>query len=78
MGFPVAIAEWELKRPARDNGPDPAAEKRVKRQSLVVSRALDAYTVKQICMGYMGGYLEPNRKQKGVLEVRRMFKSMLC
>ncbi|WP_245753495.1 hypothetical protein [Paraburkholderia sartisoli] len=50
----------------------------MKRQSLVVSRALDAYTVKQICMGYMGGYLEPNRKQKGVLEVRRMFKSMLC
>ncbi|RQY60825.1 DUF4102 domain-containing protein [Burkholderia stagnalis] len=77
MGFPSAIAEWEQKRSARDGGVDPAAEKREKRQSAATTRAVDAYTVKQVCLDYMGGYLEPNRKEKGVLEVRRMFKAML-
>jgi hypothetical protein len=28
MGFPVAIAEWEKRRTARDEGADPAADKR--------------------------------------------------
>ncbi|KVM05514.1 tyrosine-type recombinase/integrase [Burkholderia ubonensis] len=77
MGFPSAIAEWEQKRSARDSGVDPAAEKREKRQSVAATRAINAYTVKQVCLDYMGGYLEPNRKEKGVLEVRRMFKAML-
>ncbi|APA87185.1 site-specific integrase [Paraburkholderia sprentiae WSM5005] len=77
MGFPAAIAEWELKRSARDNGADPATERREKRQSVAISRAVNAYTVKQVCADYVEGYLEPTRKEKGVVEVRRMFNSML-
>ncbi|HIE5947061.1 TPA: tyrosine-type recombinase/integrase [Burkholderia cepacia] len=77
MGFPAAISEWEQKRAARDAGADPAAAKREKRAAVANSRAVDAYTVKQVCFDYMGGYLEPNRKDKGVIEVRRMFKAML-
>ncbi|HDR9237768.1 TPA: site-specific integrase [Burkholderia vietnamiensis] len=78
MGFPAAIAEWEQKRSARDGGADPAAEKREKRQVIATTRAIDAYTVKQVCLDYIGGYLEPNRKEKGVIEVTRMFKAMLA
>ncbi|WP_249189912.1 hypothetical protein [Burkholderia ambifaria] len=68
----------ETKRSARDGGADPAAEKREKRQVIATTRAIDAYTVKQVCLDYIGGYLEPNRKEKGVIEVTRMFKAMLA
>ncbi|WP_254218257.1 hypothetical protein [Burkholderia multivorans] len=54
-----------------------AAAKREKRAAVANSRAVDAYTVKEVCFNYMGGYLKPNRKDKGVIEVRRMFKAML-
>lgn len=77
MGFPAAIAAWEERRTERDSGADPAAKKRETRQGLQLTRAADSYTVKQACFDYLGGHLEPNRKAKGVIEVQRMFKSML-
>lgn len=77
MGFPAAIPEWEQRRAERDAGADPAAAKREKRAAVANSRTVDACTVKQVCFDYMGGYLEPTRKDKGVIEVRQMFKAML-
>lgn len=77
----AAAAKWEILRAARDAGRDPADEKRVERQrerSTAVQKRPDAdLTTRQLCELYLTGHIERNRKQKGAIEVRRMFDTML-
>lgn len=68
MGFPAAISELEQKRAERDAGANPAGARREKRAAVANSRAVDAYTVKQVCFDYICGYLASNCKDKGVIE----------
>ncbi|MHB9833876.1 tyrosine-type recombinase/integrase [Paraburkholderia terrae] len=78
LSFSAAIVEWEKHRTARDAGADPAAEKRQARGGVLPIRpSPSTYTVKQLCRDYLEGHIEPNRKSKGAVEVKRMFAGML-
>lgn len=79
-----AVAEWERLRALRDSGVDPVLEaKAAKNAAIEASRKqlaaekVKAYTVADVANDYWEGHIVPNRKPKGVTEVRRMFDTML-
>lgn len=84
MTFHVAAAEWERLRALRDDGQDPAVDRRQARAGEVAAQRLElerrrgqAYTVARVCSDYLAGHVERHRKAKGAAEVRRMFDTML-
>lgn len=84
MSTHAAIAEWEKLRDIRDLGRDPAVEakaaKAEARRLLEEKKAaakVKPYTVADLCDDYWEGHIVPNRKPKGVTEIRRMFDKLL-
>lgn len=76
MGFPAIISEWEQKRIERDSGADLAAANREKCIAVAMSRAVDAYTVKQVCFDYTAAILCRTARTRAVVEVRRLLKAI--
>lgn len=77
MTYAAAISEWERHRSARSVGDDPAVAKRKSRNAKLAASTDGLYTVKMLCDDYQAGHVEVNRKAKGAVEVRNMFKAML-
>jgi len=84
MSVAAAIVEWERLREIRDAGRDPADERKKARNEqrhaaevARVKKAEKPYTVADVASDYWEGHVVPNRKPKGVTEVRRMFDKML-
>lgn len=83
MSAPAAIAAWENLRLAREKGEDVAVAKRSTRQAQRAAEQADriakkasGYLVRQLCDDYVT-HLDRVRKEKGAMEVRRMFNKML-
>ncbi|WP_105132611.1 tyrosine-type recombinase/integrase [Burkholderia sp. BE12] len=68
MSYAAAIAAWESARTQRGTGFDHQLTKRASRQK---TAAPAAYTVKQLCMDYIGGYVEPRRAAKNAASISR-------
>ncbi|SFG30230.1 Phage integrase family protein [Duganella sp. CF458] len=84
VSFAAATVAWEKLRLARADGADPSAAKRAergeKRAAAAAERArvsIEGLTVADVCDNYLVKYVEKNRGDKGVAEVRRMFATML-
>lgn len=87
MSLHAAVVEWEQLRRARDEGGDPAEDR--KRQRTAAKEAVlaergpkvapptGAYTVLDVCTDYWAGHIRGARKQKGADEVWRTFDTML-
>jgi integrase len=72
-----AMGKWDELRQRRNDGIDPALEKRAKRQGATSVPLDPTYTVRRLCDDYLTGYVERNRSSDGAGEVRRMLKTML-
>ncbi len=84
MSPAAAIAEWERLRKVREEGRDPAAEKRSARAEIkaAAEREREAklsaqFTVRKACEAYWKGHVSRHRKEKGATEIKRMFDTML-
>lgn len=84
MSFAAAIVRWEQLRTLRDEGRDPAAERRAGRRQIQereiqprACRSAAVLTIRALCDLYLSGHVERHRKPKGAAEVRRMFNTML-
>lgn len=80
----AAIVAWEGLKRRRDAGEDLAAEISTQREKVrQEKRAADdaksaqSITVSFICDRYVADVLKPNWKEKGCLEIQRMFRTML-
>lgn len=81
MSIAQAIAAWEEARGVRDSGVDPGAankDKRVaKKAATKAEKTVEGYTVRKLVDAYLDEHIDVARKQKGAVEVRRMFDTML-
>jgi integrase len=76
MSAAKAAATWEELRAARDDGADPAAEKRAARR--VARPAVEhGYSVRQLTQDYLAGHIDVHRKPKGRAEVRRLLEGYI-
>lgn len=77
-----ALVAWENLKKLRDSGEDPAGKREIKKQEKKVfiekakTAKLESYTVKRACDSYVE-LLSSTRQFKGVMEVDRMFRTML-
>lgn len=69
MSFPMAGTRWQELKDLRNNGADPAKEKKAKR------RAVSVYTVAQLVEDYITGHLDINRKADGARAVAARLRS---
>lgn len=77
MSYHAAVAQWEVLRQRRDDGADPSIER--KRQRGVDRPApgkCQSPTVRDVCDIYLKGHIK-NRAEKGRVEIRRTFDTML-
>ena len=56
MGIPAALAAWEKVRGMRDQGADPAQDKRQRRRDATTQAAGGRYTVQAACDEYLAAY----------------------
>lgn len=81
MSPAAAAGKWEELRTARDEGRDPAGEKRQTRSEQAETAASlshnPAYTVRRLVDDYLEGHIDKHRKTKGAVETRRTFDKML-
>jgi integrase len=80
MSFPAAIVDWEKLRQRREEGEDPAAEKRAQRAAERLQAEADKkaaadakYLVKDLCNDYWENYIQHHRAKKGATEIKRLF-----
>lgn len=72
-----AVVRWEELRAARDEGADPAAEKKAARAASKPPAAVAGYSVRRLVQDYLAGHIDVHRKPKGRAEVRRMLEGYL-
>ncbi|MGY4831990.1 tyrosine-type recombinase/integrase [Burkholderia pyrrocinia] len=78
LSVAVAAVEWERLRNERNAGNDPALTKRQAHGSTgIMVQQGDSLTVRDVCLAYLEGHVEHNRKPKGAAEVARMFRTMI-
>ena len=83
MSYHAAVVQWEALRNQRETGADPAAQRKLARQAELQERekkrkaAARRVTVATLCNQYLEEHVEPNRKEKGAKETRRLFATML-
>ncbi|WP_414451915.1 tyrosine-type recombinase/integrase [Burkholderia sp. 22PA0099] len=78
LSIAAAAVEWERLRDQRNAGNDPALAKRQARGSVAVMvQQGHSPTVREVCLAYLEGHVERNRKSKGAAEVARIFKTMI-
>lgn len=83
MSFNVAAVAWEKLRQVRDEGRDPAAERRVERdkEKKAMAKAKEdaacRLTVRRLCAMYLEGHVERNRNPKSAAEARRTLEKVL-
>jgi len=68
MAYGAAIAAWEPIRARRDAGEDPVL---AKKQAAAPSPHPGVYTVKDLCLDFIAGYIERHRQPLGADQVRR-------
>ncbi|MGE8703615.1 MAG: Arm DNA-binding domain-containing protein [Achromobacter sp.] len=82
MSIAAAVVEWEILRHKRDAGMDVAVEARQERQALKVAaaaakvKAKGLLTVADACDIYLTGHIKQHRAEKGLIEIKRTFKTM--
>ncbi|OXI89101.1 alpha/beta hydrolase [Burkholderia sp. AU33423] len=78
LSVAAAAVEWERLREQRNAGIDPALSKRqpVNPVGVMVQQG-GVPTVGEVCAAYLKGHVEHSRKQKGAIEVARMFRTMI-
>ncbi|WP_234265068.1 tyrosine-type recombinase/integrase [Hydrogenophaga sp. NFH-34] len=77
MSYHAAVAKWEKLRQDREDGLDPALEKKKRSKSKTSTQASGTEkTVRQVCDIYLAGHVK-NRAKKGRDEVARTFDTML-
>lgn len=72
MGLPAALAAWHPVKTARDDGADPAAEKRARRAEAAGVAAVQALTVRKVCNTYLA-WLQQRVTAKTHGEAKRLF-----
>ncbi|KQM68802.1 integrase family protein [Xylophilus sp. Leaf220] len=78
MSLASAVVAWEALRQRRDDGEDPAVERRgAKAAAVLPTTASRRDTVRQVVDEYLEGHIDSHRKPKGAAEVRRMFDGNL-
>jgi integrase len=77
MGYPAAAVLWEKLRTEREQGADPALQKRAARRQARAAEAVGKdlpYRVADLVQDYLAGHINLHRKAKGRAEVRRLLE----
>lgn len=83
MSFNAAVVAWEKLRDIREEGRDPAVERRAEkdREKKALAKAKEdavrRLTVRKLCMMYLDGHVDRSRNEKSASEARRTLMRVL-